>query len=137
VLRGAAGSLVLPYLPIYSPWLNPIEMLRRHIRREVTHCELFATIKALVATANTFLDRYNRFPWWGLSIIGFGPRKYVNVLRAARMATHKGFRGRFYGAGALHVANGAASLERCGPRMVTLSNHLTWMLPPSMRPLFV
>jgi hypothetical protein len=57
VLRGAAGSLVLPYLPIYSPWLNLIEMLWRHFRREVTHCELFATIKALVATANTFFDR--------------------------------------------------------------------------------
>jgi hypothetical protein len=27
VLRGAAGRLVLLYLPTYSPWLNPIEML--------------------------------------------------------------------------------------------------------------
>ncbi len=30
VLRGAAGRLVLLYLPTYSPWLNPIEMLWRH-----------------------------------------------------------------------------------------------------------
>ncbi len=40
VVRGAAGRLILLYLPTYSPWLNPIEMLWRHFRREVTHCEL-------------------------------------------------------------------------------------------------
>jgi transposase len=27
VVRGVAGRLVLLYLPTYSPWLNPIEML--------------------------------------------------------------------------------------------------------------
>src|SRR5258708_30886610 len=27
VVRAAAGHLVLVYLPTYSPWLNPIEML--------------------------------------------------------------------------------------------------------------
>lgn len=27
VVRGAAGRLVLLYLPTYSPWFNPIEML--------------------------------------------------------------------------------------------------------------
>jgi putative transposase len=37
VVRAAAGRLVLLYLPTYSPWLNPIEMLWRHFRREVTH----------------------------------------------------------------------------------------------------
>ena len=40
VVRGAAGRLVLLYLPTWSPWLNPIEMLWRHFRREVRHCEL-------------------------------------------------------------------------------------------------
>ncbi len=30
VVRGAAGRLVLLYLPTYSPWLNPIEMLWRN-----------------------------------------------------------------------------------------------------------
>jgi putative transposase len=45
VVRGAAGRLVLLYLPTYSPWLNPIEMLWRHFRREVTHNELFPTGK--------------------------------------------------------------------------------------------
>jgi len=42
---------VLLYLPTYSPWLNPIEMLWRHFRREVTHCELFESVKALIAAA--------------------------------------------------------------------------------------
>jgi transposase len=70
VLRGAAGRLVLLYLPTYSPWLNPIEMLWRHFRREVTHCELFKSIKALVAAAYAFFDCYNRCPWQVLSIIG-------------------------------------------------------------------
>ena len=73
VLRGAAGRLVLLYLPTYSPWLNPIEMLWRHFRREVTHCELFPTIKALVAAAYDFFERYNRCPWQVLSIIGSDP----------------------------------------------------------------
>jgi transposase len=54
VLRGAAGRLVLLYLPTYSPWLNPIEMLWRHFRREVTHCELLENVKALVAAAYDF-----------------------------------------------------------------------------------
>ena len=31
------AQMVLLYLPTYSPWLNPIEMLWRHFRREVTH----------------------------------------------------------------------------------------------------
>ncbi|GJE53445.1 hypothetical protein GOFOIKOB_6524 [Methylobacterium tardum] len=48
MLRAAAGRLVLLYLPAYSPWLNPIEMLWRQFRREVTHCELFASMDALV-----------------------------------------------------------------------------------------
>ena len=70
VLRGAAGRLVLLYLPTYSPWLNPIEMLWRHFRREVTHCELFATVQALLDAAREFFDRYNRTPEKVLSILG-------------------------------------------------------------------
>ncbi len=73
VLRGAAGRLVVLYLPTYSPWLNPIEMLWRRLRREVTHCELFTSIKALVAAAYAFFDRYNRRPCEVLSIIGSDP----------------------------------------------------------------
>jgi len=70
VVRGAAGRLVLLYLPTYSPWLNPIEMLWRHFRREVTHCELFPTLKALLAAAREFFERYNQAPQRTLSIIG-------------------------------------------------------------------
>lgn len=73
VVRGAAGRLVLLYLPTYSPWLNPIEMLWRHFRREVTHCELFATIKALLAAAADFFARYNQHPDAVRSIIGALP----------------------------------------------------------------
>ncbi|WP_244936442.1 IS630 family transposase [Methylobacterium currus] len=73
VLRGAAGRLVLLYLPTYSPWLNPIEMLWRQFRREVTHCELFASIDALVEAAQAFFDRYNRKPGGVCSIIGAHP----------------------------------------------------------------
>ncbi|HEY1352163.1 MAG TPA: IS630 family transposase [Ktedonobacteraceae bacterium] len=70
VVRGAAGRLILLYLPTYSPWLNPIEMLWRHFRREVTHCELFPTVKALLQAARDFFDRYNREPQRLLSVIG-------------------------------------------------------------------
>jgi transposase len=73
VLRGAAGRLVLLYLPTYSPWLNPIEMLWRHFRREVTHCELFPSVQALIGAAYEFFERYNRCPWQTLSIIGSDP----------------------------------------------------------------
>ena len=73
VVRGACGQLILLYLPTYSPWLNPIEMLWRHFRREVTHCELFPNIKKLVEAAYDFFARYNRCPWRTLSIIGSNP----------------------------------------------------------------
>ena len=70
VVRAAAGRLVLLYLPTYSPWLNPIEMLWRHFRREVTHCELFETVAALLDATRDFFDRYNQLPEQVLSIIG-------------------------------------------------------------------
>jgi transposase len=70
VVRAAAGRLVLWYLPTYSPWLNPIEMLWRQFRREVTHNELFQTVKSLLAAAREFFDRYNREPYRTLSVIG-------------------------------------------------------------------
>ena len=70
VVRAAAGRLILLYLPTYSPWLNPIEMLWRHFRREVTHCELFQTVKVLIEAAYDFFLRYNQTPEKVLSIIG-------------------------------------------------------------------
>lgn len=77
VVRGAAGRLVLLYLPTYSPWLNPIEMLWRHFRREVTHCELFPTVAALVTATVDFFDRYNRSPQQVRSIIGAHPAEFL------------------------------------------------------------
>jgi transposase len=75
VVRAAAGRLVLLYLPTYSPWLNPIEMLWRHFRREVTHCELFGSVKALLAAAADFFERHNRELHKTLSIIGSNAAK--------------------------------------------------------------
>jgi putative transposase len=77
VVRSAAGRLVLLYLPTYSPWLNPIEMLWRHFRREVTHCELFESMKALLGAAADFFARYNQEPHKTLSIIGSNAAKAV------------------------------------------------------------
>lgn len=74
VVRAAAGRLVLMYLPTYSPWLNPIEMLWRHFRREVTHCELFPSVKALTEASLDFFRRYNELPEKVLSIIGAKPK---------------------------------------------------------------
>jgi transposase len=70
VVRAAAGRLVLLYLPTYSPWLNPIEMLWRQFRREVTHCELFTSLDALLQAAHAFFARYNQCTERVLSIIG-------------------------------------------------------------------
>lgn len=70
VVRGAAGRLVLLYLPTYSPWLNPIEMLWRYFRKEVTHCELFESMKALIEATLEFFKRCNTTPARLLSVIG-------------------------------------------------------------------
>ena len=74
-MRAAAGRLLLLYLPTYSPWLNPIEMLWQHFRREVTHCELFVSVKALLAAAQDLFDRYNGHPKRVLSVIGAIPKE--------------------------------------------------------------
>lgn len=73
IVREAAGRLVLLYLPTYSPWLNPIEMLWRHFRREVTHCELFASVKDLLEATSHFFDKYNNMKDKILTIIGAHP----------------------------------------------------------------
>ena len=73
VVRSAAGHLILLYLPTYSPLLNPIEMLWRHFRREVTHCELFETVKVLIDASYDFFCRFNQNPEKVLSMIGVHP----------------------------------------------------------------
>ena len=74
-MRAAAGRLILLYLPTYSPWLNPIEMLWRHFRREVTHFECFETKQALLVAAQEFFDRYNQCPEKILRVIGSNAKK--------------------------------------------------------------
>jgi transposase len=74
-VRAAAGRLILLYLPTYSPWLNPIEMLWRHFRGEVTHCELFETKLALLEAAQECFERFNQHPQNILSVIGSKAKK--------------------------------------------------------------
>ena len=69
-VRAAAGRLVWRYWPTYSPWLNPMEMLWRQFRREVTHGELFASLDALLKAAHACFDPYNQCTERVLSIIG-------------------------------------------------------------------
>lgn len=59
VLKEAQGRLILLYLPTYSPWLNPIEMLWRSMRYGVTHCELFTKLSEL---ESAFLDFFMTTP---------------------------------------------------------------------------
>jgi hypothetical protein len=49
-------------------------MLWRHFRREVTHGELFESVKAVLAAAHDFFARYSREPHRLLSIIGAIPK---------------------------------------------------------------
>jgi hypothetical protein len=55
------------------PQTHHIELLWRHGRREVTHCELFERVQALLAAAADFFARYNQAPQQTLSIIGSKP----------------------------------------------------------------
>jgi transposase len=59
VLKEANGRLVFLYLPTYSPWLNPIEMLWRSMRYAVTHCELFTSMSELIAA---FIEYFATVP---------------------------------------------------------------------------
>jgi len=66
------------WLCFTCPDLQPLaephrDALWRHFRREVSHCELFPTIKALVWAAYAFFERYNRRLREVLSIIGSDP----------------------------------------------------------------
>jgi transposase len=70
IVRTAAGRLVLLYWPTYSPWLNPIKLVWRQFRREVTHCALFGSLDALIKAGHAFFDRCNQGPHRVLSIIG-------------------------------------------------------------------
>lgn len=63
-------QLVLFMLPTYSPWLNLIERLWKHLRRKVTHNHLFVSIAELVKAVCSFLEALNATPHLTLSVIG-------------------------------------------------------------------
>jgi transposase len=69
-LEQYADQLVLYALPTYSPWLNLIELLWKHLRRKVTHNHLFETTTQLVQAVCSFFKVLNRTPKLTLSIIG-------------------------------------------------------------------
>jgi putative transposase len=48
-------------------------MLWRHFRREVTHCELFESLAALVDATHEFFRRLNQQPRRAVSVIGANP----------------------------------------------------------------
>lgn len=63
-------QLLLFMLPTYSPWLNLIERLWKHLRRKVTHNHWFTSIAELVKAVCSFLDALNATPQLTLSVIG-------------------------------------------------------------------
>jgi len=69
-LEPYADQLILFALPTYSPWLNLIELLWKHLRRKVTHNHLFQTISKLVQAVRSFLNALNQNPTLTLSVIG-------------------------------------------------------------------
>jgi len=69
-LEPYADQLILFSLPTYSPWLNLIELLWKHLRRKVTHNHLFKTISELVEAVCSFLEALNETPQLTLSVIG-------------------------------------------------------------------
>lgn len=69
-LEKYADQLLLFMLPTYSPWLNLIERLWKHVRRKVTHNHLFESIADLVKAVCSFLEALNATPQLILSVIG-------------------------------------------------------------------
>jgi transposase len=69
-LQKYQDQLVLFRLPTYSPWLNLIERLWKHLRRKVTHNHLFTSLAELVKAVCSFLETLNTTPHLTLSIIG-------------------------------------------------------------------
>lgn len=69
-LEKYADQLLLFMLPTYSPWLNLIERLWKHMRRKVTHNHLFESIADLVKAVCSFLEALNATPQLVLSVIG-------------------------------------------------------------------
>ena len=70
VLEKYADRLFIVPLPTYSPQLNVIERLWKHLRRRVTHNYLFASIEKLVAAVKQFFKDMDSHRTETLSVIG-------------------------------------------------------------------
>lgn len=70
ILERYADRLTIMALPTYSPKLNVIELLWKHLRRRVTHNHLFASIGELVEAVDAFFARLDSHPAEVLSVIG-------------------------------------------------------------------
>ena len=65
-----ADRLTIVALPTYSPKLNLIELLWKHLRRKVTHNHLFESVSTLVQAVEAFFVRLDSHPAEVLSVIG-------------------------------------------------------------------
>jgi putative transposase len=70
VVEKAQDRLRLLFLPTYSPWLNPSEMLWRLFRKRVTHGEWFTSMDKVVEATKAFFRKCNRKPNMVLKTIG-------------------------------------------------------------------
>lgn len=70
VLKKYADRLFLVPLPTYSPQLNVIERLWKHLRRRVTHNYLFESIDKLVEAVKQFFKDMDNHRTETLSVIG-------------------------------------------------------------------
>lgn len=68
-LRAHRAQLRLYFLPTYSPRLNPIERVWRHVRRNVTDNFYFGTLSRLMRAVNAFLTELAYSPAVILSIV--------------------------------------------------------------------
>jgi transposase len=70
ILANYADRLSVMALPTYSPHLNVIERLWKHLRRQVTHNHLFASLTQLVEAVEQFFGHLDQHPAEVLSVIG-------------------------------------------------------------------
>jgi len=70
LLAKYADRLTVMALPTYSPKLNLIERLWKHLQRKVTHNHLFASLGQLVEAVEQFFDYLTQHPAEVLSVIG-------------------------------------------------------------------
>ncbi len=85
-----ADRLVMCGLPTYAPQLNVIELLWKHLRRRVTHNDLFESVAALVAAVEQFFGEIDHQPTTVLSVIGCDMLPEMRSTRWGRIASTRG-----------------------------------------------